>query len=347
MTTGANAGVSRAARSSSSAVHFSLSCSSSATSRKRRHLDESKPQWHVRCSVPCEWHTNRRGVYNIRHSKHCTRFWSGAQTPRPPPKHSWYTRKPDSLCGRKAVGPCRSAAHNRSASVCVISPHDGADLGSTPVDLSSCNCSGVHREQYICRSSQTRLICSRVKSVSTDVSICGRHSLLSPPTLKQEMGSPSRRVSPRSPSTVSAANRIGGAVGGGGGGGASPSGSARPLPGPWRLRGALAWYVFSTEVMCGVTTSMFDHPHCSCSSAGACHERAYAPARTTRSGRDRNMSAEPSRVCRRDGPAERAPLTAGFSAPSPHATRAKNTQITSVSHWINTIFGTIMILHTL
>lgn len=145
---GGSAGASsRAASSSSSSAHLSCSSSSSATSRKRRHRDESKPQWHVRCSDSCEWQTKRRGEYNARHSRHCTRFSSIAHTPRAPPKHSWYTRKPGSLCGRDAAGECSSAAHSRSASVCVISPHDGADFGSTPVDFNSCSCSGVQREQ--------------------------------------------------------------------------------------------------------------------------------------------------------------------------------------------------------
>lgn len=104
---------------------------------------------------------------------------------------------------------CNNALHNLSASVFVISPQLGALCGSIPVDFNSFNCSGVQREQYICKMSHSWFICCSVNSRRTLLRTWGKHNLFSPPTTKHEIDSPSRIVSVLSLLLVSGVVKIG------------------------------------------------------------------------------------------------------------------------------------------
>lgn len=92
---------------------------------------------------------------------------------------------------RVAVGCCcccclsSRAETRRSASVLVISPHDGVARGITSNFFNNVNCAGVHLEQYICNSSRTEFISPRLKSFKTETRILGIHSRFSPPITKQ------------------------------------------------------------------------------------------------------------------------------------------------------------------
>lgn len=106
------------------------------------------------------------------------------------------------LCWNGILLVVRNEA-NLSASLLVIRPHWWAAMGSTPAPLRTTSCWVEAGATWIWSSSQAKQICSQWKSPRICWMICGKHSLISPPILKQGIIWPLIVVSSSSAEVVS------------------------------------------------------------------------------------------------------------------------------------------------